>query len=283
MSASDGAARAGAIALALLALGRPRAVRERGDRDQGEQGRRDGVADEQQVVGLAGEDASERQAARESDVDHHPVDAERRHPRLGRDQIRNERARRRAIELAEEAEQQDDEDDRPQSLDPHQRQREGRSAQHREHDRVPPADPVGEQPADGLGSDRAQPVAGEAEPRLRHGVPAARQVQRDERQHERAEPVDERADEQDPDLARQPPKVLPQGPAFRIDRSQGAPPGPDRTGTGTPADDRKCAIGTRRRPAGRVKTVMTDSDMGGGSSCRRTRELLGGSSAVVRG
>ena len=214
---------AGALEMPLVVLRGPGAVRQGRERDRTEGRGGDGVADEQQVVGPGGQHAAEGEPDREPQVQHQPVGAEGGDPAFGRDQIDDEGARGRTVELGDEPQQDDDADDGPQTGDPDERERQQRTAEHRDGDRVAASQPVGEQATDALGADRAEAVAREAQPRLRHGVAAIGQVQRDERQDERAEPVDERADEQDPRLTRHASEVLTEGGSGGLAHASEAP------------------------------------------------------------
>jgi hypothetical protein len=122
---------------------------------------------------------------------------------LGRDEIADQRARRRPAQLRGRAREERARDDRGIAARLREREHCRARREHRQRDGVAAAEAIGEMSAENRRHDVAAAVRADGDARLRDRVSAARQVDRQHRHDERAETVDERAGEEHPRRARQ--------------------------------------------------------------------------------
>ena len=155
--------------LEVLFLARLRAdtVGQRHERDHAERRRRRRVAPEEPAEVVLGEQTAEGQPARPADVHCQSVEGERGHALLARQQVRDERAGGRPVELTEQRDREHQRIDDGEARGAPEREREGRRGEHRERDRVPASQAIREESSCALRDEAAQPVAGDREARLR--------------------------------------------------------------------------------------------------------------------
>ncbi|OUE31080.1 hypothetical protein BFL35_06880 [Clavibacter michiganensis] len=172
------------------------------------------VRDEQQAQVDPAQDRGEETGEHARQRERGPVQAVRGHPvAVVHDEVRDERLRRRFVELEGQAEERRRDRGRRDARSGGQHELEAGGERQPERDRAPAADRVGEDPAEDPRRDGGGAEERDDESRGRERGPEVdREHHREERQREGAEPVDGPGEDEDPDLGGE------------------APPGPDPAG-----------------------------------------------------
>ena len=195
--------RAQAGAALLVGDADVRALGQEEQRDHPVGDRGEGVAEEDQEERAVREEPRRRRAEREAEVDGEAVDAEGGDPLLLRDDVREERLRRGAVELRRQAGEDGERDDELEAArlrEPHHRR--GR-AEHRDGDRPSPPERVGERPAEERRRERPGAVRADRESGLGGREAVLRHVEREEDEDEAAEAVEEGSRVDEPGRSRE--------------------------------------------------------------------------------
>ena len=254
--------RAQAGAALLVGDADVRALREEEQRDHPVGDRGEGVAEEDEEERAVREEPRRRRAEREAEVDGEAVDAEGGDTLLLRDDVREQRLRRGAVELRRQAGEDGERDDELEAArlrEPHHRR--GR-AEHRDGDRPSPPERIGERPAEERRRERPGAIRADRESGLGGREAVLRHVERQEDEDEAAEAVEEGSRVDEPGGSREGADVRSEG---RLRHSGILPARPAAAGIVA-----ACSVSTGARARRRWPLTLRSRSSGSSTSSSRS-------------